>query len=158
MDLVNREGAKLTELQRAILSELQKDGRISFRELAKKLHFSPPTIAANLHELETSGVIQKFTVQLDFKKMGFLMRAIVCLSVPHQDIETGVYDALKAIPQVVRYFRATGTFDYYVEVAALSLADLDNALSRLGKIGKTQSSIVMDSWEDTSRYLPSERD
>lgn len=154
---MNRDIDELTELQRAILTELQRDGRISFRELAKKLGFSPPTIAANLREMEASGVIRGFTVLLDFKKMGFLLRAIVCLCVPQQDIETGVCDALKAIPQVVRYYRATGNFDYYVEVAALSLADLDSALASLGKIGKTQTSILMDSWEDSSRYLAFER-
>lgn len=66
-----------TGLQRTILAELLNDRGISFRELVKKLRFSPPTIAMNLRGMEASGAIRKFTAQLDFKKMAFLLRAIV---------------------------------------------------------------------------------
>jgi Lrp/AsnC family leucine-responsive transcriptional regulator len=145
---------EMSDLQKRLIRELQEDGRVSYRELAHRLHFSPPTIAAAIRDLESSGVVRKFTVQLDMAQLGFLMRAIVSLSVPSQDIVTGVYGALKEIPQVVRYYRVTGTVDYYVEIAATSLSDLDNALAMLGRVGKTETSIIMDDWEMPSRYLP----
>jgi hypothetical protein len=44
----------------------------------------------------------------------------------------------------VRYFRITGEFDDYVELAARSLSDLDRALVDLCRVGRTQTSIVLE--------------
>lgn len=154
---MNREAVRITDLQRRILSELERNGRLSFRELGKRLGFSAPTIAGNLHDLETSGVIQKFTMQLNFEKMGFMLRAIICLSVTMNEDGMSAAAAISGIPQVVRYHRVTGMFDFYVEVAAVSLPDLGDAVAQLNKIGKTQTSVVMESWEDASRYLSTAR-
>jgi Lrp/AsnC family leucine-responsive transcriptional regulator len=137
----------LTDLQKRVIDELNENSRVSFRELAKKLHFSAPTIAANLRELEESEVIQKFTVQINHEKVGFMLRAIVSVTVPLPEFRAGIDDVLCSIPQVVRYYRVTGEFDYYVELVAVSLSDLDHALIDLCRIGKTQTSIVLESRE-----------
>jgi Lrp/AsnC family leucine-responsive transcriptional regulator len=137
----------LSDLQRRIIDELNENSRVSFRELAKKLHFSAPTIAANLRELEESEVIQKFTVRIDHEKAGFMLRAIVSVTVPLPEFRAGIDEVLCAIPQVVRYYRVTGEFDYYVELVAVSLSDLDRALIDLCRVGKTQTSIVLENRE-----------
>jgi Lrp/AsnC family leucine-responsive transcriptional regulator len=144
---VNENEAELSDLQKRIIDELEKNSRISFRELAKKLHFSAPTVAANLRDLEESEVIQKFTVQIDHEKAGFALRAIASVSVPLSEFRAGIDDILLSIPQVVRYYRVTGEFDYYVELAARSLSDLDRALIDLCRVGRTQTSIVLESRE-----------
>jgi Lrp/AsnC family leucine-responsive transcriptional regulator len=144
---MDENGSGLSGLQRRIIDELMENSRISFRELAKKLHFSPPTIAANLRELEESGVIQKFTAQIDHEKAGFALRAMVSVSVPLSEFRAGVDDILLSIPQVVRYYRVTGECDYYVELVAKSLADLDCALIDLCRVGRTQTAIVLESRE-----------
>ena len=148
-----KEAGELSELQKRIVEELQVNSRISFKELAEKLHFSPPTIASQLHELESAEVVQKFTVQLDYHKLGFLLRAIASVSMPNQDIKTGIQNILATIPQVVRYYRVTGVFDYYVELVATSLADLDSALISLSRVGKTQTSIILESYEKNVSLL-----
>jgi Lrp/AsnC family leucine-responsive transcriptional regulator len=141
------DAVELSDLQKRIIDELKGNSRISFRELAKKLHFSAPTIASSLHELEESEVIQKFTVQLDHEKAGFALRAIVSVSVPLPEFRAGIDDILSSIPQVVRYYRVTGEFDYYVELASTSLSDLDHALVDLCRVGKTRTSIVLEARE-----------
>jgi Lrp/AsnC family leucine-responsive transcriptional regulator len=141
------DGTGLSGLQKRIIDELKENSRVSFRELARKLHFSAPTIAAGLRELEESDVVQKFTVLIDHEKAGFALRAIASVSVPLQEFRTGIDDILCSIPQVVRYYRVTGEFDYYVELAARSLSDLDKALIDLCRVGKTQTSIVLESRE-----------
>lgn len=145
----------LSELQKRILEELQLNSRISFRELSEKLHLSPPAIAAKIRDMESEGIIRRFTIHLDYKKLGFLLRAIVSISVPNQDVEAGTHDILMGIPQVVRYHRGTGMYDYYVEVAATSLSDLDHALTSLSRVGKTQTSITLESYERDSFCLSS---
>ncbi|MDR2137613.1 MAG: Lrp/AsnC family transcriptional regulator [Synergistaceae bacterium] len=144
---LNENTGGLSDLQKRIIDELKENSRISFRELAKKLHFSAPTIAANLRELEESEVVQKYTVRLDHEKAGFMLRAIASVSVPLSEFRMGIDDILNSIPQVVRYYRVTGAFDYYVELAATSLSDLDHALVDLCRVGKTQTSIVLESHE-----------
>ncbi|MDR2529590.1 MAG: Lrp/AsnC family transcriptional regulator [Synergistaceae bacterium] len=137
----------LPDLQKRILEELKEDCRTSSKELAKKLNFSVAAITANLHELEKSGVIQKFTVRLDLEKIGFMLRAIVSVSILPSESSVEIDEVLSSIPQVVRYYKVTGEFDYYVELAATSLADLESSLMNLCRIGKTQTSIVLESRE-----------
>jgi Lrp/AsnC family leucine-responsive transcriptional regulator len=145
--MVNGNEGGLSDLQRRIIDELKENSRVSFRELAKKLHFSAPTVAANFRELEDSEVIQKFTVRLDYEKTGFMLHAIASVTVPLPEFRAGIDEVLCSIPQVVRYYRVTGEFDYYVELAAVSLSDLDHALIDLCRIGKTRTSIVLESRE-----------
>jgi Lrp/AsnC family leucine-responsive transcriptional regulator len=138
---------EMSELQKRMVDELLKNGRISLKALSEKLKFSTPTIAANFRELEESQIIRRFTVQIDHEKTGFAIRAIVFVTVPLPEFRTGIDDILKAIPQVVRYCRMTGEFDYFVELAAISLTDLDHALIDLCRVGKTQTSIILESQE-----------
>jgi Lrp/AsnC family leucine-responsive transcriptional regulator len=130
-----------------MLDELLQNGRITLKELSNKLQFSAPTIAANFRELEEDEVIRKFSVEIDHEKAGFGIRAIVSMTVPLPEFRKGIDENLQAIPQVVRYYRVTGDFDYYVEIAATSLAELDDALIALCYIGKTQTSIILESHE-----------
>jgi len=52
-----------------ILSALQENSKISFRELAKSLGVPVTTIWRRVKNLEEKGVIKKFTIEIDRKKL-----------------------------------------------------------------------------------------
>ena len=64
-------------MNRRMLGELQRDGRVSLAELARRLHISPPTVAERLTRLESAGVIRGYHADVDPVAAGYSLTAIV---------------------------------------------------------------------------------
>ena len=54
---------KISEIDRAILSELRTDGRISFVELAKRVGASERTIRTHVRSMEDGGIIRGYSIR-----------------------------------------------------------------------------------------------
>jgi DNA-binding Lrp family transcriptional regulator len=101
------------EMSMRIIRELSKDSRMSFRALSKKLGVSTSTVIQKVRGLERKGVIQGYSVSLDYEKLGYELTAIIevmarkgrlieaereIAQLPHV---TGVYDATGACDAIV---------------------------------------------------------
>ena len=64
-------------INRRMLDELQRDGRLSLAELARRLHVSPPTVAERLSRLESAGVIRGYHADVDPVAAGYSLSAII---------------------------------------------------------------------------------
>ena len=54
---------KITGVDRAILSELRKNGRISYVDLAKKVDVSERTVRTHVRAMEEDGTIRRYTIR-----------------------------------------------------------------------------------------------
>ena len=61
----------MDEIDLAIIENLKKDARTSFREIARKLKVSPDTIVNRFRMLQKNGVIQGSTVVINPEKIGY---------------------------------------------------------------------------------------
>lgn len=57
--------AQVDPVDRKILTLLKEDSRIQFAEIGKKVHLSAPAVFARVKKMVASGVIAKFTVELN---------------------------------------------------------------------------------------------
>ena len=64
VDSKKRPGKDLDRIDRNILNELQKDGRISNVELSKRVGLSPTPCLERVRRLERQGFIQGYTALL----------------------------------------------------------------------------------------------
>ena len=64
-------GAKLDEIDRRILAELQSDGRMSNVELARRVGISAPPCLRRVRTLEEQGFIRGYHADIDARAMGF---------------------------------------------------------------------------------------
>ncbi len=72
---------ELDATDRAIVNALMDDARQSLREIAKKVGVSVATVMHRLRELEHSGIINRYTLDLDYEKLGFDVQVIIQLIV-----------------------------------------------------------------------------
>ncbi|WP_166347586.1 Lrp/AsnC family transcriptional regulator [Phytoactinopolyspora limicola] len=113
----------LDEIDRSILTELQKDGRLSIRTLAERVHVSRANAYARINRLLSDGVITGFTAEINAERAGLGTSAYVLLSI-QQNTWREVAAALSALPYIEHYALVGGDFDVLALVRAPNNAEL----------------------------------
>ncbi len=134
----------------AILSLLQKDGRISNVDLATQVELSPPATHARLKRLQAQGYIQRFTALLDQEKVGFDMTCFVSISLRQHGVrELSQFRArVVEMPNVLECYHVTGEFDYMLKVVVRNRRDLqrfvEQELTPIPGVSRIHTSLVLD--------------
>ena len=153
MSFVRRKNS-LDEIDGKILEELQRDGRISFRELGKRINLSAPSVIDRVRKMEAEGIITGYTTLIDQAKVGYPIKALTYMSTSFNNPDPHISRKIDAIPEVLRHWSITGDSDYCIEVIARSILDLGQVLAELTKLGKL-STVVALAWEE-KRIIPVE--
>jgi DNA-binding Lrp family transcriptional regulator len=136
-------------IDRNILAELQKDGRLSVTELAERVGLSLSPCHRRVRALEESGVLLGYRAQLDPAALGLNFSAMVFATLREGDRRAveAFETALIAIPQVVDAQRLFGEPDYLLHVIARDLPAFqrlyDESLSTLPNVQRLTSTLVM---------------
>jgi Lrp/AsnC family transcriptional regulator, leucine-responsive regulatory protein len=116
-----------------ILGELQRDGRLSFRDLGERVGLSANATAERVRRLMSAGVIRGVHAQVDPAALGASLFAYV-------DIKTGANTGpdqlgklLAEFPEVRRAVWTTGNFDFTLEVACKNQDNLVHLIEELRK-------------------------
>ena len=137
----------LDSKDQAIVSLLQKDGRMSVQNMAKALGITRATVTKRIEKLESNGVITGYVavVKKDFfnkKVRGWVM----ITTVPNLE-ESGII-AMKLIPEVSKIYTTSGRWDLAVEIRASNLESFDTALSKIRQVSgveTTETNLLLSS-------------
>jgi len=136
---------KLDETDLRILSLLQKNGRITNRELSEQLGLSPTPIFERVKKLEKSGIIAHYSAVLDASKLGKHLYAFAHISLKDHTKEK-VAQFSKDIDQmeeVQECHYVTGDSDFILKILLGSMEDyrdfMMNKIFELQNIGKVES-------------------
>ncbi|KIU53460.1 MULTISPECIES: Lrp/AsnC family transcriptional regulator [Pseudomonas] len=139
----------MDRIDRNILAELQKDGRLSITELAERVGLSLSPCHRRVRALEESGVLLGYRAKLDPIALGLTFSAMVFVTLREGD-RTAVEafeNALVALPQVVDAQRLFGEPDYLLHVITQDLPAFqrlyDESLSSLPNVQRLTSTLVM---------------
>ena len=108
----------LDAFDRAILRELQADGRLTNAELAQRVGLSAAPCWRRVRALEQAGFIRGYRAEIDRHKIGLGVLAFVRLDAAQiSDAQMRQMEAaIRAIPEVVscHYISGSGTFELQV--------------------------------------------
>jgi len=139
----------MDEIDRHIISELQKNGRLSVTELAERVGLSLSPCHRRVRALEESGVLMGYRAQLDPEALGLNFSAMVFATLREGDkTAVGAFEAaLVEIPQVIDAQRLFGEPDYLLHVITQDLPAFqrlyDESLSALPNVQRLTSTLVM---------------
>ena len=124
---------KLDQIDRSILSVLQKDSSKSQRDIAENVGLSQNACWRRLQILHKNGVIQGQTTLLDRKKLGLGLVVFVMLRTRHHSAEwlRTFRSHVTTIPEVIDFFRIGGDYDYMLKVVTEDMASYDRVYQRL---------------------------
>jgi Lrp/AsnC family leucine-responsive transcriptional regulator len=146
----------LDELDKAILQELQTNGRISNVELAQRINLSPPATHARIKRLEQRGFIHHYAALLNREQVGYDMLCFVHLSLQlHQPEQVrGIRTAISEMPEVLECYHVTGEFDYLLKVVIKNRKDLErfvvDRLTSVPGIARIHTSLVLNEVKSTT--------
>ena len=128
----------------ALLRELQLDARLSFSELGRRVGLSTPAVAERVRNLQSAGVIVGYRAEVDPRKLGLPILAIVRLNVMG-DVLPRVIARVRGMPEVLECHRGTGGDSFTMKVAVATVVHLEALIDRLTPFGTTSTSIVLSS-------------
>lgn len=138
----------LDDIDRKMLRELQKDGRISVVQLADLVGLSVTPCLRRLKRLESEGIIRGYRADLDPKRAGCALQAFieVRLSDHAEKTVTRFEQEILQRPEVVACYAMTGDTDFLLHVMTSDLDALSDfatkSLLRMPGVRESHSSIV----------------
>lgn len=149
----------MDDIDRKILAELQRDGRLTLTELAERVCLSVSPCHRRLRALERSGAIAGYHARLDAAALGLTFESLVFVTMRYEDRETvaAFEQAVADIPNVLQAQRLFGDPDFLLRIVARDLAAYrqlyDERLATLPGVQRLSSTIVMANVVET-RSLP----
>ena len=147
---------ELDDTDKLLIQALQKDGRLSMRNLADIADVALGTVSNRLAKLEESGVITGYTVNLDADKVGWEMSVVVGLSIVKGDL-LAVQEKIASDPRVFAVYDITGELDSLVFARVRDRDDLnDFTKTVLSTPGVTRSTtmVVLNTVKECGTTLP----
>jgi len=147
---------KLDKWDISILEAVQKDGRVSNRDLAKKVSLSPSPSWRRLRALEEAGVIDHYAAVVDRHKVGLSIMGFAHVTLhDHSTDKVRKFDkAIMSAPQVLECHATSGGHDYMLKVVAPDMASYQDFLSeyllKIGVVRTVNTSFALKQQKNTT--------
>ena len=117
-------------VDRAIVTELQQDGRLANVDLAERVSLSPSACLRRVKALEADGIIAGYRAEVDRAKAGLGLTVFLELRAEGHSRENwmNVERRLKEIPAVISAHVISGAADFLVEAVVPDLAGYEKLL------------------------------
>lgn len=149
-----RTEARLDETDWRILAELQRDGRLSFNELGRRVHLSAPSVAERVRRLESLEVITGYRATVDPTRAGQPVAAFVQMRCRRDQCLLKTSRA-SDYPEVVEIHKLSGDYCSMLRVRATSMQHLESLFERIGRHGEMRSSVVLSTQYEGRAVEPS---
>jgi len=146
----------LDDLDRAILRELMRDGRMSNVDLAERVHLSPSACLRRVRGLEERGVIARYVMLLDADKAGLAGAAFIFVTLEQQG--RAMLDAferdVRRHPEITECHLIAGLSDYLLRIVFRDQRDFERIhteiLTQLPGVSRVQSTLPLRTVKQTT--------
>ncbi len=150
-----RKSASLSRIDRKILGILQRDGRISYAELARQVGLSTTPCTERVRKLEKQGVIRGYRALLepDYLDAGLVVFVQIRLSRTSPANFDEFREAAEELEQIQECYLVSGSFDYLIKARVADMAAyrefLGDTLLTLPGVEASTSIVVMETVTET---------
>jgi Lrp/AsnC family leucine-responsive transcriptional regulator len=146
----------LDAMDKALLRELQRDGRVTNQDLAQCVGLSPAACLERVKRLREKGVIRRYMIDIDPGAVDLALLIFVEVSL-HSTVESAL-DEFKAIvrttPEILECHLVAGGFDYLIKARVKDMnayrAFLGERLSLLPGVRETRTYAVLEEVKSTT--------
>ncbi len=139
----------LDEIDIQIMRILQKNAKLTTKELADAVHLTPTPVFERQKRLERHGYIRKYVAVLDPDKLnlGLLVFCKVKLKQINHELADAFAFSIRRIPEVLECYNTSGQYDYLLKVRVGSMKQYQefvlNKLGDIDNLASLESTFVM---------------
>lgn len=131
-----------------ILEVLQANSRVSISELSKKVNLSLSAVSERLKKLESSNVIEKYTVILNAQALDKELSVIMNISLENPHHTSEFLDFVRTEDEILECHYVTGEYDYVLLITTRNTTTLEAIMNRIKSISgikRTQTNVILSS-------------
>ncbi len=145
----------LDEIDKSLIRELLKDARQPYSELSKHVGIANSTTIERIKKLQEKGVINGFSLSLDYRKLGYDLCAFVQVLINDPKNEDSFVSALNDFHEVEECHFITGDYSYLLKIRTRNSADLEdflkNKLNSLAGVIRANTVVALSSPKQKGR-------
>ncbi len=153
---------ELDEIDIKILRTLQKNAKLTTKELAQAVNLSPSPVFERQKRLERMGYIRKYVAVVDPQKLGNGLLVLCNIRLKQHNREYGqqFMDAMKGLEEITECYNVSGDYDFMVKIFVrdmhhyqdfvlntLGAIDCVGALHSIFVLGEVKTSGVVPIWK-----------
>ena len=148
----------MDQIDKSILSALQKDGQMSMARLSEQVGLSLSACHRRVKILESEGCIMQYSARLDRRVIGLDLQVFIEVRLTsHFKQDQAAFEAkIQSMPDVLECHRISGEFDYLMRVAVKGAADYEdfyyNRLSEIPAIAQVKTLLSLSTVKEFEGY------
>jgi len=126
-----------------ILKLLQENARTTASEIASRVNLSVPAISERLKKLDSSGIIQKYTIILCARKLKKNLIANMFISLKHPSYIEGFVKLVQKENEIIECSYLAEDYDYLIKIITEDMESLEKILNRLKTVPGVQMTKII---------------
>ena len=137
---------KIDDSDRKIIEILSSNARISLRDIKKKVDLSPSSIRNRMERLVSLGIIKKYTVDVDHRKLGYDIQVLALITSKPSESDT-LCQTLSKYDEICQVHRTSGPANFICMVRVRDINELTKfitcELEKLNGIERIETMFVL---------------
>lgn len=132
---------KFDSVDKKIIDELSENSRLSMSELGRRINLSSPSVTERVRRMESLGIIKKYTLEVDFEKLGLPIHCII-----EATVKNGDYNSFKKfieeLPNVEFCYRIAGNACYMLKIQFETFAKAEEFIEKVNPYAQTVTHFI----------------
>jgi len=137
-----------------IIDELNQNSRLSMSELGRRINLSSPSVTERVRQMESFGIIKRYTLEVDYSKLGLPIQCII-----EATVKNGDYNSFKRYieeqPNVEFCYRIAGNACYMLKMQFDTFAKAEQFIEDVNPFAHTVTHFIF-SKVDTNLKIDSD--
>ena len=133
----------MDQIDRKLLQILSQNAAATATEMVPQVNLSIPAINKRIQKLQKSGVIRRFTIQVEPAKVGKPICAFILVVLHRSSQIDGLMEYIQSDPDILECYGVTGEYDYLLKVCTADVASLQKKINHLKKVSGVVKSHTM---------------
>ncbi|SHJ01365.1 Lrp/AsnC family transcriptional regulator [Lutispora thermophila] len=142
---------KIDDIDKKILEELSENSRLSMSELGRRINLSSPSVTERVRQMESFGIIKKYTLEIDYEKLRFPIQCIVEATVKNGDYKS-FKDFIESLPNVEFCYRISGKACYMLKLQFESFTKAEEFINSVSPYASTVTHFIFSKVETKLKF------
>ena len=142
---------KIDEIDRKIIDQLRENSRLSMSELGRRINLSSPSVTERVRQMESFGIIKKYTLEVDYEKLGYPVQCII-----EATVKNGDYQSFKKVIEDLHHvefcYRLAGQACYMLKMQFESFSQAEEFINFINPYASTVTHFIFSQVETTLTF------